>query len=108
MINIIRGTTPTVKYTFSVVDVHDITAAYLTIEQCGSLIVDKGIDSGTISGNAIYWRLEQEDTLAASCGNAKMMLNWLLSDGTRGASNELGVVFKENQKDEVINEPENP
>lgn len=108
MINIIRGTTPTVKYVFTKIDVSDITAAFLTIEQCGSLIVDKDLESATIVDNNIYWRLEQEETLAASCGSAKMMLNWLLEDGTRGASNELGLVFKENQKDEVINGEENP
>ena len=102
MISIIRGTTPTVKYTFSKIDVDDLTAAYLTFEQCGSIIIEKDISVATIVDGEISWRLDQEDTLAATCGQAKMMLNWLLADGTRGASNELGVSFKDNQKDEVI------
>ena len=44
---IARGTTPTIRYTFSLVDVSAIVVAYLTIKQ-GSLVIEKDLTSATI------------------------------------------------------------
>lgn len=105
MIEVIRGTTPTVKYRFKIVDVEDITSASLTIEQCG-LLIDKPLSEALKEDNCLIWRLEQAETLSLGTGRASMQVNWLLEDGTRGASKELALAIKNNQKDEVMYETE--
>lgn len=106
MIEVIRGTTPTVKYRFKIVDVEDITEACLTIEQC-EFLVDKPLSDATKEDNCLVWRLDQSETLALSVGKAAMQVNWLLEDGTRGASKELALAIKDNQKNEVMYGTEN-
>lgn len=103
MDKVIRGTTPTIKFTFHDVDVNDITQAYLTIQQNNVTLVEKTISYATVEeDNSLSWRLEQAETLRFALGQAKAMLNWLLEDGTRGASCEVCMSFIDNQKDEVI------
>lgn len=105
MIEIYRGMTPRVKWVFKIVDPETIVQSALTIEQCGSVIVDKDIESATVEGNMLVYRLTQEDTLALSCGTAKMQHNFLFRNGEvldRGVSHELSISVKDNQKDEVM------
>ena len=99
---IIRGTTPTIVYTFSSVNVRSIVVAYLTIEQAGKVLVEKDLSEATIGDNSLNWLLSQRETLMFSKGTAKPMVNWLLADGTRGASRNISVTFVENQKNGVI------
>lgn len=107
MIEVIRGTTPTVKYKFNIVDVDDIVAASLTLEQC-DFVIDKPLSDATKEDGYLVWRLEQSETLSLSIGKAAMQLNWLLDDGTRGASKQLALMVKDNQKNEVMYGAENP
>ena len=99
---IIRGTTPTIKYTFKTVDIETITRAILTIKKNGSIIVRKELSEATIGEDTLSWKLSQADTLAGSREGAKVMLNWLTTDGTRGASSEVDVSFRDNHIPEVI------
>ena len=101
MARIIRGTTPTITYTFKTVDVADLTAAYLTIKRNNYIAVEKDLSAATVDENTLSWTLTQADTLAVA-GDAYIMLNWKTNDGTRGASAETAVKFAANHKEEVI------
>lgn len=101
MKKIIRGTTPTIQYTFNTVNVANIVAAILTIKRGNATVIEKDLTSATVGTKTLTWKLSQEETLSAS-GDASMMLNWKLTDGTRGASAVTDVKFASNYKEEVI------
>lgn len=102
MSKIIRGTTPTITYTFKTVDLADLSKAILTIKKSeGSILVEKDLDAATVDDNKLSWTLSQTETLLVS-GDAYMMVNWLTNSGVRGASAEVQVRFTPNHKDEVI------
>ena len=101
MKKIIRGTTPTIQYTFNTVNVANFVAAILTIKRGNATVIEKDLSSATVGTKTLTWKLSQEETLSAS-GDASMMLNWKLTDGTRGASAVTDVKFSPNYKDEVI------
>ena len=98
---IIRGTTPTLKYTFSVITTADLTDAYLTVKKGGAVVVTKDLTAATVEQKALSWTLTQEETLSVS-GSAEIMLNWKAQDGTRGASMPTGVKFIPNHIEEAI------
>ena len=100
--NIIRGTTPTIKYTFDTVDPANVIVACLTVEQGGEVTIERGLAAALVGENSLSWVLTQEDTLGLIRSTAQLMCNWKLRDGTRGASRQMTVVVLDNQKDEVI------
>lgn len=102
MAQIIRGTTPTIEFTFKVVDVTSINTAVMTIKQGGQIVVEKDKSTATIGDDSLSWTLSQEDSLSLGCGLVRVMLNWVLADGTRGASDNNGVEMLPNHKNEVI------
>lgn len=103
MIRIIRGTTPTITYTFKTITTSEITAAYLTIKQRDTVVVEKDIASAAIGNKDISWTLTQADTLLlATHTDAGIMINWKLVDGTRGASEEKRITPVDNHLIEVI------
>ena len=97
---IIKGTTPTIQYKFNVVHVTDISKAYLTITG-GPEPIEKDLDSATIGTNTISWTLTQQETLSFA-GTVQVMLNWLTTGGTRGASKKTMIVVESNLKEVVI------
>lgn len=99
---IIRGTTPTITYTFKSIDVNDITVAYLTIKQGNEILVEKTLADATVDENTLSWELSQEDTLRLNVGSAEPMVNWKLISGLRGASKKASLGIINNHKDEVI------
>ena len=98
---IIRGTTPTITYTFSVVNPADITVACLTIKKGDAVLVEKTLEQAEVGQKSLSWTLTQEETLAVK-GSAEIMLNWKTIGGTRGASMPSGEQFIPNHKSEVI------
>lgn len=102
MATIIRGTTPTLKYTFKSVQVSDISVAFLTIKQADEIIVRKALDAAVVGDGSISWTLTQTETLAVAPGQAEAMINWRTSDGTRGASFKTIVAINRNHIEEVI------
>lgn len=100
--DIIRGTTPSFVYTFSVVDVADITAAFFTVKQDGAVIITKDIIDAVVGTKTLTFELSQADTLKLAFPECKVMLNWKLTDGTRGASEERTIHVCDNQINEVI------
>lgn len=101
MAAIIKGTTPTITFVFSDVSVSDIVTAIMTVK-CGSeIVIEKELSSASVGEDTLSWRLTQDETLSAM-PNAEVMLNWVVGDGTRGASERLQVVFSPNHIEEVI------
>lgn len=99
MASIIRGTTPTIKYTFNTIKVEDITAAYLSVK--GATTLEKSLDVATVGEDYIAWTLSQAETLELG-DSISVMVNWLLEDGTRGASTKKSFMIEENYKGVII------
>lgn len=79
---IARGTTPTIEYTFTIVDTSNITKAYLTIKQ-GRTTIEKDLSEATIGEGSLSWTLTQEETLALSTkAFADIQCRYKTSDGT--------------------------
>lgn len=102
MASIIRGTTPTIKYTFSAVAVSDLAVCYLTFRQNGKNVIEKDLSSGVTGDGEISWILTQAETLSLVPGPVSVMINWKLADGTRGASAKSAVIIEDNHLPEVI------
>lgn len=100
---IVRGTTPFIRYTFSTVNVADITTTYLMIEQDGAKVIDRGLDTATVGSNYLEWKLTQTETLKLTEDIlANICLDWLLDDGTRGIGKTVTVQVSSSAKNEVI------
>jgi len=95
---IIKGTTPTIKYTFKKVDVEDITIAYLTILISGNVKIERDLSTAIIGNKSISWTLTQEETLSMTSNKVTCQLNWKLTDGTRGASEKIPLFIENNTK----------
>lgn len=104
MVTVVRGTTPTFKYTFKKVDTEELTVAYITFKTCGRVILEKDMSTATVEEGAISWTLSQEETLSFPCcdDGFVVQLNWRTLDGTRGVSKEVPVRVKVNVKEVVI------
>ena len=96
MDKIIRGTTPTLLYTFNNVNVSNITVAYLTLKTPEK--IEKDLSEATVGEKSLAWTLTQAETLAF--GNSiSAMINWKTADGTRGASEKVNITVEDNYKD---------
>ena len=99
MASIIRGTTPTLKYTFNDIQVSDITAAYLTIK--AKETIEKDLSVATVGQKDLSWKLTQAETIDFG-DSISVMINWKLQDGTRGASEKTTIRVDENYKETEI------
>lgn len=102
MAQIIRGTTPTIEFTFKQIEVSKLVTAILTVKQSGHVLIEKEMDEATVGETSVSWELTQEECLLLNYGRSTIMINWLLQDGTRGASNEYPVDIVQNHIPEVI------
>ena len=110
---IIRYTTPTLKFTFSDIDVTNITSAYLVIKQSGRAIIERDLTTanvvhsvlsrdGTETENYLSWLLTQTETSKLGKTNCTIYCDWKLQDGTRGRSHLLSTAVEDSGKQEVI------
>lgn len=99
---IIRGTTPTIQYTFTDIDPADITVAYMVIAQNGTAVVEKALSDATRDEDGLLFVLSQEDTLALSKGNGTIALDWKTANGVRGRARVCEFSTGEPAKNEVI------
>ncbi len=84
---ITRGTTPTITYSFKVVDPADIEAAYLTITQAGNKVVELSLDTAEVGEHTLAWQLTQAETLLLNERfGAEIQLRYRLRDGTAHAT----------------------
>lgn len=103
MAQIIRGTTPTLEFTFSDITVGNITKAILTAKQNSTIMIEKDLEDATVGEKSISWTLDQDDTLKLKSGRAaEIVCDWKTDSGVRGRSNQLKVDIGEPGKNEVI------
>lgn len=111
MAELIRGTTPTLMYTFSDIDPANISYAYLLLKQngCGGNKIEKYLadasvtgDTQTVKGN-ISFTLSQADTLSLTSGKeCQVSLDWKLTSGLRGRSRIASFSVSNSGKNEVV------
>lgn len=113
---IIRGTTPLIQFTFSTVEIANITDAYLVISQRNSTIIEKDLSDATVTTETVMvdnvpttvdksldFKLAQADTLKLQKNiTGECVLDWKTSDGTRGRSVKMTFSVDDSGKDEVI------
>ena len=102
---IVRGTTPTIIFTFQTIDVDDIDTAFLVIKQWDSPKITKDITSATVDTDegTLSWTLTQTESLALeTTKKCSIMCDWLTSSGTRGRSVEKTESVENPGKNEVI------
>ena len=103
MSEIVKGTTPTIQYTFKTVKVEDIAVAMLTIKQGGELLIEKNLAAAVVGAKDLSWTLSQQETLLMESGaQIEITLNWRTADGTRGIGKKLKVYIEDNDIEEVI------
>lgn len=101
--SIIKGTTPTIQFTYSEVNVEDIATAFLVIKQDNAVIIEKPLSDANVQDSYIEWKLTQEDTLKLRVNKKAMICcDWKLLDGTRGRSHVLAEWIEGTGKNEVI------
>lgn len=105
MEQLIKGTTPTIRYSFSTVTVSNIVVALLKVTQKG-VQIQKNLTDAEVQAKALEWVLTQEDTLALKDNQYAMItLDWLLADGTRGAGNTAIIKVVPSGTNEVLEVP---
>ena len=95
-----RGTTPTIRYNFNVIDPTRIVSAYLTLKQDGVLMLEKDLTEATIGEDYMYWVLSQEETLSLTERmQVEYECRYKLDDGsafkTKKVSEQVGPVLKD-------------
>lgn len=103
MAQIIRGTTPTLEFTFSDITVGNITTALLVAKQDSAAVFEKDLTAATVGEHSISWTLTQTDTFKfKSARAAEIVCDWKTDSGVRGRSNILKVDIGEPGKNEEI------
>lgn len=105
MESIVKGTTPTIKWAFSTVDVSTIISAYLIVRNKKTVVMEKSLTDATVDTTAksISWTLTQAETLSLKeFQEYGLFCSWLLADGTRGEGKSKTVMICPTGKDEVI------
>ena len=102
---IVRGTTPTIIFSFKEITVSTITEAFLVVKQWDAAKITKDLDAGTVDSVAktVSWKLTQSETLGLDqTKQAVITCDWLLTDGTRGRSVAKTECVENSGKDSVI------
>lgn len=103
MDKIYNYTTPTITFdSFQTVSPSDFSEAYLTIKQCGSIILEKELSDMTVTDTSIAYSMTQEESALLGHKRAKIELTWKTTSGKRGVSPEYEVLGVAVQKSEVI------
>lgn len=85
---LIRGTTPTITFTFNTVSVSAMAVAYMTLNQ-GTELSNYDLSNATVDSenNTLSWKLTQEDTLALTQNKTvEIQCRYRLNDNSAGAS----------------------
>jgi len=103
---IIRGTTPAITINVrSNVNLSNVSAVWVYINQGGNVVIDKELSDVTIHAqtNQIVLRLSQQDTLALNANmGALFQVRLLLSSGLALATPAVGVKVLEIYKGGII------
>jgi len=99
---IVRGTTPTIKITFKRTDVNYIDQGYLVLKQEGANIIEKPLADAFVGENYISFTLTQAETLSLASGTqGALMFDWMIGS-TRGRSAVEKFCVSDSGMDEVI------
>lgn len=102
MIDIVRGTTPTVSFglPFSA----DLLAAgFVTVRQLGETVIEKEMSACVCDGSTLAAKFSQEDTLALKIGSpAKIRLVVKTQGGDRLETKDIVARVSDTHKDGVI------
>lgn len=89
MDTIIRGTTPTFRFTFNTIDVNTIVGGYFTAFQSNDVVIEKEFTAENIQEDGVEFSLTQADTLSLEkTKKVAITFDWLTSGGVRGRSNK--------------------
>lgn len=99
---IIKGTTPTISFSYSDIDVSNITVAVLTIKQNNLTKIERTLETATVGEKMVSWTLSQAETLSLADMHCVICCDWKLASGVRGRSNVLTANVEESGKNEVI------
>lgn len=105
MNGVIRGTTPTFRFTYDNVNVSAIVVAYLTIQYGSDIIIEKELKDAVIGEKTLSWKLTQAETLKLgqlSCKVVLVQCRFRLNDGSAGASDIYSVSVSRILKDGEI------
>lgn len=103
MAQLIRGTTPTIIFKYSDINVSEIEVAYLLIKQYNRTVIKKPLIDAYIEEDSIAWELTQSESLQLnSSSTVTIMCDWKLENGTRGRSNILTAEVEDAGINEVI------
>lgn len=99
MVTIALGTTPTILINLNTVSPENFVIADLTIKKGRDIVLTRNIDTASISGKRIEWKLTQKETLTLSASASyKIMCNWVMADGTRGITKETDLRVIDNHE----------
>ena len=101
VVEVVRGTTPSFIFTFSSVQVADISVAKFTIKQNGRIAITKDLSDAVVGTSTITWVLSQSETLGLNLGEAEFMINFV-ANGERGTSTKSLILVESNHIEEVI------
>ena len=103
MVEILQATTPTFILTVpNSVDLTTVRNLCFSLKQNNNVLINKFIDALTVESHTVSVFLTQIETLKLSAGQAKIQLNWLWSNGTRGGTYEVTITILENLLKEVM------
>lgn len=103
MVEIVRGTTPTLVFTLpNDVSTSGMTALVFKIVQNEKWIKREGLTQFNLTMHGIEVTLTQAETLKFYEGRAEMQLNWMYENGARAASTDIDVTFLRNLHSEVM------
>ena len=109
MLQIIRGTTPSIEITVKTeIDLHLVAQVWIYISQQKAVKIDKKIDNVTFDyeHRKITVTFSQDDTLGLKAGEALFQIRLLLNDGAALATVASEIEVFEVYKQGVITEEE--
>lgn len=100
---IIRGTTPTIVFTFETITPQDIVTAYLVIKQFNRPRITKPLSDADVTESTIEWTLTQDESLSLTVGAlTEIHCDWVTIDDLRGSSRIAIANIISGGKEEVI------
>ena len=97
----IRGTTPTLEFTFPF-DVSTLSSCYVTFQQNGKTVIEKQLTDGKVDGKKLSFILSQEDTLKFKVDYIEMQIRCKTFKGEVIASNIMQTHAEKILKDGVV------
>lgn len=100
---IVRGTTPTIEYSFSTIEIAEIGKAVLTIKQLDEIVIERDLESSEVIDDKLTWSLTQEESLRLHPKvQATLYLDYVLANGRRASAKTKVIEVANTGQNEVI------